>query len=380
MAARPWASLPLFQASKPRLPATISPAHSPKSSKITQQVKQEYQRLKKEDASLRCLLKSAMWALASLFFPPCGMMSLADLFVLRRYFKTNRYLKDRAQFNITGDMDALNAQLPYRKKLSSAPSRQSLRQYDQLVRTILKTAEFYETDTFGNTFPTPAELSHNPFQHTSGRFGQKTSEPISEPMMKPLGDPSLKTLVAGQIAELLHQRPEYALAVLQPTDHAPLRFFISKGVPPGYVLGSYDHETHSIQLNSPCLHLVYNKCLMAQHEFSHALSYSGFSDRADELPMMSDQQKRRYHAARQSLEAMFQNQFGSPWGKLAFWLTGYNQTGIANHAFRNGAEFLAVSLDAFSRYPKQLCKTEPGRALYQIYSEIFGLDPLNDLK
>ena len=328
---------------------------------------------------MRCMLKSAMWALASPFFPPCGMMSLADWFVLRRYFKTNSYLKDRARFNITGDMNALNAQLPYRKKLSSGPSRHMLRQYDQLVRTILQTAEFYETNTFGSTFSKPAKPPSTPFQSVGGRFGQ-TGQKDSEPMMKPLTDPSLKVLAAGQIAELLHQRPEYALAVLHPADHVPLRFFISKGIPPGYVLGSYDHETHSIQLNAPCMHLVYNKCLMAQHEFSHALSHSGVSNRADELPMMSDQQKLRYHAARQSLEAMFQNQFDSPWGKLGFWLTGYNQTGIANHAFRNGAEFLAVSLDAFSRYPKQLCKTEPGRALYRIYSDIFGIDPLNDLK
>lgn len=347
-----------------------SRADNPRPARQQQRIAAEYKRLKREDKSLQCLLKSMLWALSSPFLASSEMMSLTDTFVLKRYLKTRQYLRDRAMFNITGNPDALNAHLPYRQKLSAHPLQSGLGQYDELVQDILHTAQFYETTTEGyKAFCRRNALLDTQPEHLAQWL------PHTAPDLTPLSDPSLRYLVAGQIAELIHRRPEYSLWVLQ--NDIPLRFFISKDVPRGNILGSYTPQFHTIHLNAPSMNLIVEKSLMAQHEFVHALSAAD-KHVPDVLPMMNNNQIKRYQVARDALNDLHAKQFQSPLGRLRFWLTGHTKTGLVNHAFTNHQEFLAVSLDAFRNYPKTLCKTQAGRVLCALYQEVFSLDPLRD--
>ncbi len=163
-------------------------------------------------------------------------------------------------------------------------------------------------------------------------------------------------------------------------EERPLRIILTqKKAPAG---GQYLTGLNLIWINRVALwgKVANHKNSVAQHEFIHALSDY---DNLETLPafLMNDDQKRRFLQAREALVKQY-SQKDKVIGDTVICLDGTSKTstGLRYYAFMNDAEFLTVSLDTFKYAPQDLCKTEAGENLYNLYKEIFKIDPLNDLK
>jgi hypothetical protein len=314
----------------------------------------------------------------------------------------------RATFNVTHDPAALHDFLPYRKKLADAHSPK-LAQYDALVNKILDQAEFYRVPNYEDFRNKLRPLYHGQtersifypiisffkklgiliryllnsqdsfrehriqWMQSIHKSADKIDNTVLTRMMKqnakPLQDDSTRYMIAAGIAELLHEHPDYADTVLKPDHGRPLRFVLS--TKEKALGGQTNFGSNVIWINKYSLWLfrqsnALNAHHIAQHEFLHALSESaGLTS----LPMMSQEQRQRFERSRTQLFHAFDT-------------TGLKCTpssqAMVIHAMRDATEFLPSTLDLFKHHPQVLVQNEAGKDLYNLYQELFGIDPLND--
>lgn len=353
-------------------------------------------------------------------------------------------LLHRASYNLHQDKDVLLPYLPYRKKLVDAAktgpkateARKNLDRYDALVDKILKQTQFIEvTDT------EPFYKKMGEFHHTQGgkisdwkifrpvkkffralyRFacairsafstdfrrkhilsiinkaqqkGRKIEPGQIDSFFKELNsdglvstgkiDASSKYIFAAGVAELFHKKPEYMDQALpaQIDKHAKnLRIVIGKGDIYKGSAGQYRAGLNTIWLHQfPLWSKAAEQKHISQHEFIHALSEN---ENLIALPpgIISKQQKKSFFELKEQLFDLYKQNDAS-WTNAT--LYGQDEkvtsTGIPYYAFKDDLEFLTVTLDTFKNRPEQLCKMESGQKLYDLYKEVFDLDPLNDLK
>lgn len=202
---------------------------------------------------------------------------------------------------------------------------------------------------------------------------------LTQSGVKPLADPSTRYLIASSITELLFKNPEQAQNLLNNPKH-PLRFVVGKESAK-LTKGQFKPGFNLLFLNEQVLWKEAVKGMKesytSQHEFVHAMADS---TGGEFLPNMSEAQKRRFLKARSELEAIYSKKDAGITGLLRRVWNRHTATGLRIYAFFNYFEFLTVTLDTFNSNPKELCRTQPGRDLYQLYKEIFGIDPLRDFK
>ncbi|WP_303675065.1 zinc-dependent peptidase [Vampirovibrio chlorellavorus] len=329
-------------------------------------------------------------------------------------------LQKRALYNLKADPSALTECFPYRQLLVQKNDVIGLNQYDALVDTLMNKAEFYEVEKAGptrkavdtlynvksiispgfenNFFHALLEMLKHCFSRTSDlkkrntefrsvmNFMQKIAKCFSDQTLstrlsnagvKPLQDPSTRYLVAASISDLLFKSPEQANQLLNNPKH-PLRFIVGKEQPL-LTLGQFRPGFNLILLNETELWAGASKSTKesytSQHEFVHALSDPVGGE---VLPSMSEDQKSRFLKAREELQTLYTKKDAGPIGWIRRLWNGHTATGLGGYAFFNNFEFLAVSSDTFKAKPKDLCRTQPGQEIYQIYKDIFKMDPLKD--
>lgn len=331
-------------------------------------------------------------------------------------------LQKRALYNLNADAAALTEYLPYRQLLVQKNDVMGLKQYDALVETLMNKAEFCEVEKLGpakkavnnlynvkslislgfekNFFHALLEMLKHHFSSTSNlekrntefrsvvNFMQKIAKFFSDQTLstrlsnagvKTLQDPSTRYLVAASISDLMFKSPEQAKQLLNNPKH-PLRFIVGKEQPL-FTLGQFRPGFNLILLNEAELWGGASKCkkepYTSQHEFVHAASDPVGGE---VLPSMSDDQKKRFLTARNELQTLYTKKDAGLFGWIRRLWNGHTATGLGRYAFFNNFEFLAVSSDTFKAKPKELCRTQPGLEIYQIYKDIFKIDPLKDLK
>jgi len=353
-----------------------------------------------------------------LFFPASYMSSLKNFTQL---FKMPEVMaeayKVQARFAVTHDLNDLNPYLPYRQFLKKQGDQKTLAEYDKVLQHVLKQAEFYETSqpkklqkdlkalwsnkayrkelrtlTGNNLFKFMWNFLRysdyrTEFLQKSMQLQQKHMETLNNQKLltifktlKPLPskDIATKTLVAGEITDLFFKNPGYLEQVLKNNKGFPLRFVITKDAPK-FAVGSLLPGLNTITLNRSLLWYPPGENTTAQHEFIHAAS--GHNGMVGELlPYMSPSQQTQFKNAREWLMKQHETKASSFLGKMKYRLIGKSVTGIRNYAFANNYEFLTVTLDTFKSNPQGLCQTEAGKSIYAIYKDLFGLDPLNELK
>ena len=365
----------------------------------------------------KTIIKQLLIMPLTLCFPASLLPSISGLAKLYKIpQKMAESFKVQAKFAVTHDLNDLNLYLPYRKRLVGQGDKVAVAKYDAVLNRVLEQAEFYETTK-------PAKVSKKlhqlwaspqykeeskkltdgkPFKYLWKFFSDRKfrlvarndAQQLQKKYIKGLSkekistalqdlnnlssqDRATKYLVAGQITDLLYKNPNYLDHVLQNKHDFPLRFIITKDSPT-MALGSFHDGMNTIMLNKTFLWFPPGKNTTAQHEFIHASSgHSGLV--GDLLPYMSPGQQTKFKEARNWLVEQHETKGSSIWGKLRYWFTGKTQTGIRNYAFFNDYEFLTVTLDAFKTNPKDLCQTDAGKTIYEIYKETFGLDPLKEL-
>lgn len=349
-------------------------------------------------------------------------------------------LKKRALYNLSADPAELVEFLPYRQKLVGKNEHQDLRQYDQLVAAIMDKAEFYEAEKITLVGKAVSNLQNNilnnvlnekpekqgitpknSIAHQNGvnniwhkiRYflsivfypknnlqrrqtqsrttytlgsrifklipDQTLLKQLTQSGLKPLADPSTRYLIASSITELLFKNPEQAKNLLNNPKH-PLRFVVGKEASK-FTLGQFRPGLNLIFLKEDDL---WNEALKktkksytSQHEFVHAMADS---TNGETLPAMSTAQKDRFLKARTELETLFSKKDAGITGFIRRLWNRHTATGLRYYAFHNRYEFLTVTSDTFKSQPEELCRTQAGRDIYQIYKEIFGIDPLEDFK
>lgn len=334
------------------------------------------------------------------------------------YFPTLQY--KRALVEVTGQRAFLNDLLPHRRWLTRHDPV-GLKRYDAVVDKLLAQAQFYEpTDSkallkqvrqlyktkayFRDRrvavphwkwirrqkkeywFRPPYTVAHERLKSLAHNHRKRVdSQALSAvfatvPLSK---DKATQLYLAGSITELFYNRPDWVAAVLNRSN--PLRILLTPSAKPG-AKGFYMPGLNIIAINTGQLWTPIHGSSTPQHEFVHALCDQQLSASPhrplplglmnDRLPGMTGDQKTRFMLARHGLRNQFNHDSNQPWAKLRYWLTGAQTTGIRHYGFYNPAEFLTVTLDAFNHNPKGLRKTDAGRQLYQVYRELFKLDPL----
>lgn len=347
-------------------------------------------------------------------------------------------LKKRALYNLNSDPAELTQYLPYRQRLTQKNDDQYLKQYDQLVKSLMTKAEFYEVekitpvkknvfglyinileklwkelekkqgaDTLWNKIKRFLSSIFNPkdkFEfflypffdlksrqkqfRTNYTLMSDISELIPEQTLlkqltqsgvKPLADPSTRYLIASSITELLFKNPAQAQKLLHNPKH-PLRFVVGKESTK-FHMGQAAVGFNLIFLKEDILWRQaaggMKESYTSQHEFVHAMADS---TGGEFLPNMSEAQKRKFLKVRSELETIYSKKDAGVTGLLRRLWNRHTATGLGYYAFFNHFEFLTVTLDIFKSKPKELCRTQPGRELYQLYKEILGIDPMRDFK
>lgn len=342
----------------------------------------------------------------------------------RKFGLNEATLKARATYNVTRDADALNSLLPYRESLSGLDDSKALKKYDILVKKIIEKSEFYEVPSLSQFRKQLTSLMISPpkgfFKKMLHKIGNMVGFPIllfvswlrpvstasffnrigkrlptlgnQVPANKiqstvkaastPLKEPATRYLVATGVAELLHQHPDYANVILNKALlKNPLRFMI--GNEKTRLSGGYANPgINIIGLNRQAIwKYAENKKHIARHEFVHLLSEK---NGMNWLPFMSNTQHGEFKKARKALKQQYLTQdcswLGGLKSILPFKFAQNNSTGIQSYGYFNNMEFLTVSIDTFMEAPQQLCKTEPGKKLYEIYKNLFSLDPLKEVR
>lgn len=342
--------------------------------------------------------------------------------------------RDRAVFNVTNNPDVLDKYLPYRQRLQGSAKKS----YDDLVQKVLKNAQFSETDnniklykaldtfqqnrgkkpfflirwaqnvinSFKNIYCAIRSLTSPDYRRKFGREGgqkmQEQGRAISEENLSAFLKEQVKTdegksdrnysfdkssqyLFAAGVAELLHKKPDAVDTILKAEidgKQRPLRLIIAKGRSCGGIGGQYRFGMNTIWVNQLALwgRAAKDQYNIGQHEFVHALSENAEREALPE-PLMNPEQKRRFLALREKfVNHYYKNDMR--WFDTALCISGTNETssGLPYYAFMNNMEFLTVSLDSFKNTPEKLRRTEAGQDLYELYKEIFNIDPLNDFK
>lgn len=350
-------------------------------------------------------------------------------FSRKRFQLKENTLIARARFNVKQDPDCLNPFLPYREKLARDSPNQSLKDFDQLVQKILNQSEFYEVSSpkilksrLQHAY-TP-KMPENPLSRfllklllapvkviativqlfrlwlspvglskDCNRIGKQMPAKAKEmnpdelkdafkTHARPLQEPATRYMIAAGIAQLLHQKPQYADQILQKASQKrPLRFVVSEKKPL-LVGGQALPGLNTIFLNGPATwKALENKKHISQHEFVHLLSEE---QGMNKLGFMTDDQKKEFKACRKNLKRQFRTQdkswFGGLKSILPFKSLQANSTGIRSYGFLNNMEFLTVTLDTFMQEPDKLRTTQAGRKLYNLYKTLFKLDPITDLR
>lgn len=377
-----------------------------------QKVSAETTRLKGEDRA--SLVKAAYTQIPVLFFrnfsaPTPLMLSLRDFRGWYKAYRGNDHsYEPRALYNVTGQAAHLNQYLPYRRLLTEQGDVQALQRYDQLVEKISRRIEFLEGDLgkfneevshlyakeyaedvkeYLRDHPGPIDPFHDEgyldlgIKHLA-RVKEEELARIAASTLKPIADPSSRYVLAAQIAELFRNHPEYIDQVLDREpfqgDRHPLRMVVGVNAPIT-MAAAYQNMLNLIFINRPNMWLSQYGGTPSQHEFVHAFSVQD-GKVGGTLPVMTEAQKERFGKARTELFEQYDQHEDTFLGRMMFWLTGKTSTGLPNYAFFNNAEFLTVTLDAFKMGPDRLCQTDPGKEVYAVYKEIFGLDPLEDYK
>ncbi|WP_373533513.1 hypothetical protein [Vampirovibrio sp.] len=328
----------------------------------------------------------------------------------------------RAQYNLNQNPDLLTSVLPYRQILTQKNDLKHLKQYDALVNNIMNQAEFYEMKTLkpakkaihklynlqdipthpfkkngidtlwkiiklyvsfpfskqarNTLFKIIVEIMQENAKHISD---QSLSKQVLQSGAEPLKDPSTRYLIASSISDILFKNPEQAKQLLTDSKH-PLRFIIGKERA-WASSGQFKPGFNLIFLNEESLWQEALKGMKrpytSQHEFIHALSDS---TGGEVLPSMSETQKNLFLKARTQLKTLHSRKDAGPPGWIRSLWNRHTATGLRGYAFFNDLEFLTVTLDTFKSNPQELCRTQPGKEIYQIYKEIFKLDPLQDFK
>jgi hypothetical protein len=330
----------------------------------------------------------------------------------------NQTFAARAEYNVTDNRDTLNALTPYRKKYVQNNDQESLRQYDAIVDKIMDQAEFHysqDNEQFKDAalavYPksslpapllkpvdlvkqvvtkTPILLSHRYTNHYFHQEFEKRKEqgrqiPDGEiqSLLKneasPLNDNSSRYLIASGIAELIHRKPEFIEQALKQNSQHPLRFVLSDGQ---LVLGNQNTNAgdtyvgfNMIQFSKPHIwaqHIT-GSGLTPPHEFIHLLSEG--SD-MDDLPVMTDEQKARFHEIRSNMEKEYRKKDNHLTKRMD--QEQITALGLRQYTFRNRQEFLAETIEVFLMKPEVLRQTESGRELYDFYKELLGIDPAKD--
>jgi len=320
----------------------------------------------------------------------------------------------RAEYNVTKNRDVLNKYLPYRQQLVQRKDNAALQRYDALVDKIMEKAEFYQVQDyrpidgklkdiyikpkFKIPFITEAyskakyfltrglmALSRTYALHVydSGMkkiafIGRQVPDEQFKKLLgdttQPLNDPSTQYIVAAGIADLLYKHPDYIDSAFNGRNK-PVRFILAdQALTSGHNLSG----GNLIIMEKPVIwcRIDAKKDHIAQHEFIHLLSEDA---NMTSLPFMKKSQQVEYENVRDDLEKMYRkNDHYRIFSELQPSIHNITSTGLRQYVFKNKAEFLAETIDAFKNKPKALCKTEPGKKLYALYKELFGLDPLND--
>ena len=400
--------------SNPALFAGMPPGDSAQFGHKTdaQRVKEERDRLRSQDypSLVRAAFQMPKMLLQSFRFPTPLMVSLPGI---RSWFKSFRACdhsyENRAIYNVTGNADYLNRYLPYRGMLTAKGDTAGLARYEKLVADIQDKIGFYQTDQLENFSQKLDEMFMSPaydrdihaharkigglidfnndeeargilFKHLAEVKEIQLADELDK--LKPLQDKATHYTLAANLAELFINHPEYIDQVLdkEPTagEKHPLRFVVG-GNAPLLAAATFRFMYNVITVNGPSLWMPGSGSTASQHEFIHA-----FSVRDDQpqgtLPVMSAAQIERFKAARETLFTQFRENDDNSFGRLKHWFTGKNSTGLPNYAFYNPLEFLTVTLDEFKMAPARLRASEPGRVIYDIYKEIFDLDPAEDYR
>lgn len=331
--------------------------------------------------------------------------------------------RKRAEFNVTGNRDVLNDFLPYRKKLVATNRKAELEKYDKLVDTIQNGAQFYKTPSYlhlmGNLTDLykskDLKLIHpessgwakfkfrlkNLWLHfrmaLSSRFRnklfmklakamkkegepvpQKAVDKVFEDRAEKLTDKSTQYLIAASIAELYQKHPDWVENKLNPPGQRPLKIAVSpltNGLP---MAGQYKFGLNTIWFHAPSIWFEAQLgSHVGAHEFTHALSEK---ENGEYLDVMSSRQKQEYKGLRDEIKKIYKKQDSGFFTRLNRMAKKLEPScGVPDYGFFNDMEFLTVSTDTFKHRPENLCKTEPGKKLYALYQDLYGIDPLNDL-
>jgi hypothetical protein len=292
---------------------------------------------------------------------------------LKQYESLVNQLVQRVEFYQTPESQR------FHMAFSSHPTMKAASQawHDYKIATAGSVAEFNRKARQDKTFAKEAKARRlQLFIQAQSSIPRSAVTQILERHTEPLADKATRYAIAANLAELCFRQPERALELLDAS--RPLRVLAHKDFISGDI-GNFNAGINLIEVSTPQLWMARPYATIAQHEGVHAMSDQAGLLTKGLLPRMSDRQEKRFIDARSAMRHIYETQDNTLSGRLRFALTGITATGIRPYAFHADYEFLTVTLDTFSRNPKALCKTEPGRELYGIYKALFGIDPLREL-
>ncbi len=265
----------------------------------------------------------------------------------------------RAEFNRTGNLDLFNRFFPYRSALTARGEMEKLRLHDERIREVVNSphSEFWFVDLNSRVYPM---------------------------------DNSTRHILAGLIVDLMHNRMELVHETLE--KQTPFRFILFEDLKRPNLLGGirdiggyWAPKSGDIEIDSRSFWIDSGISGNGEdtpvHEFVHAAESRhlilGIHLADGMLPGLSAEDRRAFTRERGRLLREFRA-LNDGIGYNILESQGKKMEaipGIRPYAFKNRAEFLAVTHEVFFDGGEKLKEASP--VLYDIYSRYYRLDTAN---